>query len=159
MNSIAGGHLVVDVLRQCHHRRLLAVYQERAGANKKRWSGLYEINPFTAAVKELYRLDGNASVAGALYPRRSIFALRPEALPAFAAEFHRNPLAGTLSFTAPAKAITRGLALGLAYGDDKSVNGRLHCGRALFPLRGLRARPLRLPKATTASGHYYGRQR
>ncbi len=57
VNSIAGGHLSSMCYDNANRRLLAAVYQEEGyGANKKCWSGLYEINPSTAAVKELYRL-------------------------------------------------------------------------------------------------------
>ena len=124
VNSIAGGHLSSMCYDNANRRLLAAVYQEEGyGANKKCWSGLYEINPSTAAVKELYRLDGNASVAGLYILDDRPAPTAPEAPSALAVEFSPgNPLAGTLSFTAPAKAVS-GASLSGSLMAMVSVNG------------------------------------
>ncbi|MDE6611947.1 MAG: choice-of-anchor J domain-containing protein, partial [Muribaculaceae bacterium] len=113
VNSMAQGHLASMCYDKANERLLAAVYQEDGyGAGKKRWSGLYEINPSTGETTELYRFDGNASIAGLYVADDAPESTAPAGPVALDMVIDAaNPLSGKLVFTAPATS-TAGLPLG-----------------------------------------------
>ncbi|MDE6196841.1 MAG: choice-of-anchor J domain-containing protein [Muribaculaceae bacterium] len=106
VSNNALGHVSSMCYDEANDRLLAAVYQESGyGANKKCWSGLYEIDPATGTSTLLYNFDGNACFAGLYVADDSAPATAPAAPVALKVTFDAGALTGTLEFSAPDKSV------------------------------------------------------
>ncbi|MCM1066676.1 MAG: choice-of-anchor J domain-containing protein [Muribaculaceae bacterium] len=103
--STATGRASSMVYDAVNDRLLAAVYQEDGyGANKQCLSALYEIDIHTGAATELYKLDGNASIAGLYIADDRPATSAPAAARNLAVAF-TAPTEGSVEFDAPALSV------------------------------------------------------
>lgn len=88
---------------EANDRLIAAVVQEDGyGANKRRWSGLYTINPHTGEVTEVMQFEGTACFAGLHMMDDTVDPEAPDAVTGAKVEFDpSDPLKGSVRFTAP----------------------------------------------------------
>ncbi len=100
------GHVSSMCYDEANGRLLASVYQEDGyGANKKCWSGLYEINTATGKATKIMDFDGNACFAGLYVADDRADENAPAAPRNLAVTFGESALAGTVSFDVPTASV------------------------------------------------------